>query len=167
MEGFTRAADRLSTALAVCAAAMVLLAVLIVTYMIVARLLGASNYWEVELSIFLSVAAIFLASPYCLRTKGHVAVDLLGHILPAGTRRALRIFLGLIGLAVCIYLTVMGAEKFWEVFHTGERSNSLWKPYMWPLYLSVPVGLGLTAVQYVVELIAPDRPQPDIEQAPL
>jgi TRAP-type C4-dicarboxylate transport system permease small subunit len=35
---------------------------------------------------------------------------------------------------------------------TGETSESLWRPVRWPLYLTMPVGLALTALQYLAEL---------------
>ena len=167
MREFVRAVDRLSTALAVVAAAFVLAAVLIVTYMIVVRLLGASNYWEIELSIYLSVGAIFLASPYALRTGGHVSVDLLPKLLPQAARPVLMTALRLVGLAVCVYLAWVSGERFLESFHTGERSNSLWKPLVWPLHLTMPVGLAMTALQFVVEILAPHRARDDAALTPL
>lgn len=164
---FARAVDRLSTALAVVGAGFVLAAVLVVTYMIVARLLGASNYWEIELSIYLSVGAIFLASPYALRTGGHVSVDLLPKLLPPAARPYLMTLLRLIGFAVCLYLAWVSGERFWESFHTGERSNSLWKPLVWPLHLTMPVGMAMTALQFVVEILAPNRARDMEALAPL
>ncbi|MGE0154852.1 MAG: TRAP transporter small permease subunit [Reyranellaceae bacterium] len=152
MDLFIRFVDRLADILAIVAGAMVFLAVLIVTYMVAVRLSGQSNYWELEASIYLSIGAIFLASPYCLRTGGHVGVDMLPALMGPRLRRSWRLTLKLVGLAVCLYLAWVGAEYTLEAYVSGERGHSLWKPLVWPLHLAVPVGMALTALQYVAEI---------------
>lgn len=153
MRGFVRVVDSLSTALAIAASALLSAAVLIVTYMVVNRSLGGSSYWEIEFSIYLMVAAVFLGSPYCLATKGHVGVDLLGTVLPKRAAKGTAIVAAVIGLATCFYLAWIGFGLTLEAFHSGERSQSLWRPVRWPLYATMPAGLGLTVLQYVAELI--------------
>jgi TRAP-type C4-dicarboxylate transport system permease small subunit len=152
MQNFIRVIDRLADILAIVAGAMVLLAVLIVTYMVAIRMSGASNYWEIEASIYLSIGAIFLASPYCLRTGGHVGVDMLPALMGPRLRHFWRLTLKLIGLAVCLYLAWVGMQITHEAYVTGERGHSLWKPLIWPLNLAMPVGMALTALQYIAEI---------------
>jgi len=36
-----------------------------------------------------------------------------------------------------------------ESFAKGERTESMWGPLKWPLYAMMPLGFGLTALQYV------------------
>ncbi len=117
------------------------------------RALGNSTWWEIEFSVYMMVASLFLASPYCLATHGHVGVDLLSHYLPRRFNRPLAIAVGLIGLAVCVYLAWAGAELTLHAYVRGERTESTWAPPKWPLYLAMPVGLGLTALQYVADLL--------------
>jgi TRAP-type C4-dicarboxylate transport system permease small subunit len=151
--GFVRAVDRLSDALAVLASLLLIVAALVITYSIVYRALGHSTWWELEFSVYLMVTALFLASPYTLKTKGHVAVDLLAHYLPARTRYALALTVAVIGMLVCAYLAWVGGWLTYESFVRGERSESTWRPLKWPLYATMPIGLGLTAVQYVAEIL--------------
>ena len=153
MRGFVGIVDRLAVACAVAASVMLFAAVLIVTWMVTYRALGHSTYWELESAVYLMVAAVFLVSPYCLKTQGHVAVDLLGHYLPDSVRRQADFLVGVVGLAVCVYLAYVGADLTWRSFHEGEHTGSLWNPPKWPLFLTMPVGLGLTALQYVAELL--------------
>ncbi len=82
LPAFVRAVYRLSTACAALAAAMLLAAALVICWSIAYRAMGASTYWEIEFSVYLMVGSLFLASPYCLATQGHVGVDLLSHYLP-------------------------------------------------------------------------------------
>jgi TRAP-type C4-dicarboxylate transport system permease small subunit len=151
--GFIRAVDRLSTACAVLAAVLLALAALAICWNVLHRALGASTYWQIEFAVYMMVAALFLGSPFCLRTHGHVAVDLLQQWLPPAGRRHLRTLIIFMGLAVCVYLTVAGGWLTLETFAKGERSGSTWAPPKWPLYLTLPVGLGLTALQYVADLL--------------
>ena len=153
LPAFVRAVFRLSTACAAVAALMLLAAALVITWSIVYRALGNSTWWEIEFSVYMMVASLFLASPYCLATQGHVGVDLLSHYLPKRLARPLAIAVGLLGLAVCVYLAWAGAELTLHALARGERTESAWAPLKWPLYLAMPVGLGLTALQYVADLL--------------
>jgi TRAP-type C4-dicarboxylate transport system permease small subunit len=153
LPAFVRAVFRLSTACAVVAALMLLAAALVITWSVVYRAMGASTYWEIEFSVYMMVASLFLASPYCLATQGHVGVDLLSHFLPRRLARPVAIVVGLVGLAVCVYLAYAGADMTLHAFARGERTESAWAPPKWPLFLAMPVGLGLTALQYVADLL--------------
>jgi TRAP-type C4-dicarboxylate transport system permease small subunit len=159
MQSFVRAVDRLGTACAVIASVMLALAALVITWNVIYRATGASTYWEIEFSVFMMVASLFLASPYCLRTQGHVGVDLLSHYLPARYARPVMAAVAVIGLLVCLYLAVAGGILTVESFEKGETTESTWAPYKWPLFLTMPVGLALTALQYVAELVRMNLPE--------
>ena len=152
LPAFVRAVFRLSVACAAVAAVMLALAAIVITWSVIYRAMGASTYWEIEFAVYMMVAAIFLASPYCLATRGHVGVDLLSHYLPQRAARTMGIAIGLVGLAMCIYLAYIGAELTLDAFDRGDRTESSWAPLKWPLFLTMPVGLGLTALQYIADL---------------
>lgn len=153
LPAFVRAVFRLSVACAAVAAVMLALAAIVITWSVIYRAMGASTYWEIEFAVYMMVAAIFLASPYCLATRGHVGVDLLSHYLPQRAARTMGIAIGLVGLAMCIYLAYIGAELTLDAFDRGDRTESSWAPLKWPLFLTMPVGLGLTALQYIADLV--------------
>jgi len=159
MRAFVRAIDRLGDLLAVVAAVLLAAASVVITWSVIYRALGNSTFWEIEFSVYMMVASLFLASPYTLRTNGHVGVDLLSHYLPQRHRRRLATIVAIVGMLVCLYLAVLGGELAWESFLRGERSESTWAPRKWPLYLTMPVGLGLTALQYLVELMRSPAPE--------
>jgi TRAP-type C4-dicarboxylate transport system permease small subunit len=161
MPAFVRWVDRLSTWCAAIAAVMLAAAAIVITWSVIYRAMGASTYWEIEFSVYMMVASLFMASPYCLGTNGHVGVDLLSHYLPARAARRLALVVALIGLGVCVYLAIAGGILTIDSFAKGESTESTWAPAKWPLFLAMPVGLGLTALQYVAELIRPwsDRPR--------
>ena len=150
---FVSRVDALSTACAVIAAACLAAAMLIVVWMVIWRATGHSTYWEIELATYLIVASVLVGSPYCLKTKGHIGVDLLSHLLSPGKQRILARTLALLGLMVCLYLAWVGLGLTLEALHKGERSGSSWNVLRWPFFALMPIGLGLTAVQYVAEML--------------
>jgi len=158
VRGFVRLMDAIAVAAAIIASALLFLASLIVTWMVIYRALGHSTYWELESAVYLMVAAVFLGSPYCLKTRGHVGADLLGYFAPDALRRPVHFAIAVIGLLVCAYLAWIGGELTWRSLAEGERTGSLWNPPKWPLYITMPIGLGLTALQYVAELFRKQEP---------
>lgn len=159
MRPFVRAVDRLSDTLAVVAAVLLVAASIVITWSVVYRALGNSTFWEIEFSVYMMVASLFLASPYTLKSGGHVGVDLLSHYLPQRWRTKLAVGVAIVGLLVCLYLAVLGGELTWESMLRGERTESTWAPYKWPLFLMMPLGLGLTALQYLAELLRSPEPE--------
>jgi TRAP-type C4-dicarboxylate transport system permease small subunit len=145
--------DRVSVACAAIASVMLGAAALVITWNVIYRAMGASTYWEIEFSVFMMVGALFLASPYCLMTNGHVAVDLLSHYLPRRAAHGLSVAVAIVGLAICVYLAFAGAELTIDSFSKGEHTESTWAPAKWPLFLSMPIGMGLTALQYLADLM--------------
>ena len=150
--GWVRAVDGLAVVCAILASVLLTVAAGVITVMVIDRAIGASAYWQIEFSVYLMVAAVFLGSPYTLRTRGHVNVDLLDTMLPPPLRKGVRLVVGLVGLAVCVYLAWVGWTLFHDAWESGDTSESMWAAPLWPLYLTMPVGLGLTALQYLAEL---------------
>jgi len=152
--------SRVCDALAVCAAALLTVAMLVIIWMVIYRTLGYSTSWELELAVFLMVCGLFLASPYTLKTQGHVGVDLLTTYLPSSWARPLNLCVMVVGLGVTLFLTYLCAEFTIDSFLKGERTESVWAPMKWPLYATMPIGLGLTAAQYVAQIAEFFNPPP-------
>lgn len=155
MRTFIRFVDRLSDACAVLASIMLVAATLIVCWMVLYRALGNSTWWEIEAATYLIVGTVLIGSPYCLKTRGHIGVDLASEWLPPRGKRVLARVLALLGFAVCVYLAWEGLQLTLEAFHKNEGSGSLWNPPRWPFFATMPIGLGLTALQYVADFLRP------------
>lgn len=152
MSSFIRRMDQLSDALAAVAACFLAVATLVICWMVAYRTMGYSTSWELELGIFLMVCALFLGSPYTLKTKGHVGVDLMASMLPEVYARRLQLMVLLIGLGVVLFLAWLGLEFTLHAFEKGERTESVWAPVKWPLFATMPIGFGITALQYIAEI---------------
>lgn len=150
---FVRAVDRLSVACAVLAAAFLAAAMLVVVWMVIWRASGHSTYWEIELATYMIVASVLIGSPYCLMTRGHIGVDLVSHLLSPRNRLVLERVLAVLGFAVCLYLAWQGLQLTIHSFRIHETSGTSWDPPRWPFFALMPLGLGLTALQYVAEIL--------------
>lgn len=161
MERFARLVDGAGTVMAGAAALCLLGAILSVSWMVFWRAIGGVNSWELETSIYLAVAAVFLASPFTLRTNGHIGMELLDATLSDGARRRLALVGNLLGLVVCAYLAYVGLELTLRAYTSGEKVLGVWTPYLWPKYATMPLGLGVTALQYAVAIARLRQPGPD------
>lgn len=149
MDYFDRWVTRASTVMVVISAIMLLMAMLIITVMVVERNIGLQNSWELEISIELMVASVFLASPYTLVAGGHVKMDLLESILPEWIKHKLALVAKVAGCLICLYLGWSGWEMTIHAINTGERELGVWQPLAWPKYAAVSLGMFMTAVQYI------------------
>src|SRR5258706_11757121 len=132
---------------------------LIVVWMVIWRATGHSTFWEIELATYLIVATVLIGSPYTLMTGGHIGVDLLGHYLGPRPRKILARIIAVLGFMVCVYLAWKGLELTLDALHKNEHSGSAWNPLRWPFFALMPVGLALTALQYIAEMLR-DAPPP-------
>ena len=136
------------------AAAMIVTAALVVCQMVFLRYaLGESTIWQTEFVSYILIAAVFLGSPYVLILRGHVSIGLLPLYLSHKPRMALAWFTMLVSFAFCLLMAWLGGQLAREAHAGGWRSESVWEPRLWLPYLSIPLGMGLLALQYVVEML--------------
>lgn len=151
--GFAGFARALSFAALWVACTMLAAGILVLNHMIVIRLLGDAVVWHLEMSIYLTIGAFFLATPYTVLSKGDVAIDLLSAILSARNAEWLRVAALLVMLLTAGYLVWSGLGRTLEAMHSNLRSTSLWGPLLWPVYAAMPLGLALACLQMVAELL--------------
>lgn len=147
-------ADAISRTMAVVACAMIVAVILVLNHMIVIRLLGEPVVWHLELSIYLTIAAFFLGTPYAVLARADVAIDLLSAGLSPRNAARLRAAVLLVMLATGAYLVWSGLGRALEAMHSNLRSTSLWGPLLWPVYAVMPLGLALACLQMTAELAA-------------
>lgn len=151
--GLRAAVAALSDLCGVLAAAMILTSVFITCQMIFVRfVLGQSTIWQTEAVIYLSIAATLVGLPYVQRLRGHVAVDLLSHLLPRRLRQALAVATLALSAALAGVMAVHGFEMFHVAWSRGWRSDSVWGPPLWIPYAALPVGFGVYLLQLAADL---------------
>jgi TRAP-type C4-dicarboxylate transport system permease small subunit len=153
LDRFTRAVRLVSTFCGYFAAGLVALAVVVVCHMVFVRyVLNQSTIWQTDLITYCITAATFIGSPYVLMTRGHVNVNVLPLHLPPLARFRLALVAGLMSMAFCAVMAVM-TFLFWkEAWDKNWVSDTMWRARLWIPYASMPIGLGLLTLQYVVDI---------------
>jgi len=97
-----------------------------------------------------------LAAPWLARVKGHVFIDAVTQLLSAEVRRFTSKFAYLVVLAGCITITYFSAELTIEAY-VGEYLDDRGADFIqWTLYLPMPIGFGLVAVEFLRYLLGFD-----------
>jgi TRAP-type C4-dicarboxylate transport system permease small subunit len=154
MDRIIRTITLLSQACGIFAAGLIGAAVLVVCHMVFVRYaLNHNTIWQTDFTIYSLIAATFIGSPYVLLTRGHVNVDVLPHYLGERARYWLALVSALMALAFCAVMTVLTFQFWHEAWTERWVSDTMWRARLWIPYSSMPVGLGLLSLQYVIELI--------------
>jgi len=152
---FLRAVGWLSTFCGIIAALLIVGAIGLTCQMLYVRFwLGESTIWQTETVTFMMVGATLIGLPYVQRLRGHVNVDLIPLMLPLGLRKWLAIFVLAASIAVIGMMVWYGYEMFHVAYERNWTTDSVWGPKLWPIYLTVPVGLALLMLQLAADLFA-------------
>lgn len=155
MERFAALIRLLSRISGVFATLLIILSIIVVCQMIFQRVvLGQSTIWQTEFVTFALIAATFVGAPYVLLTRGHVNVDLVPLMLGHRARVAAALLSSVLALVFCIIVLYQSVFWWHEAFVTDRLTSSMWRARVWIPYLSIPVGMGLISLQYVVDIWA-------------
>jgi TRAP-type C4-dicarboxylate transport system permease small subunit len=155
MDHFIRAVTRISQLCGIIAAGLIAAAVLVVCHMVFVRyVLNHNTIWQTDFTIYSLIAATFIGSPYVLLTRGHVNVDVLPHYLRGRPRYWLALFSALMSFAFCLVMAVLTFQFWHEAWTERWVSDTMWRARLWIPYSSMPIGLGLLCLQYVVDIIS-------------
>jgi TRAP-type C4-dicarboxylate transport system permease small subunit len=155
LDRLARGVRAISTACGLAAAGFLALAVIVVCHMVFVRyVLNQSTIWQTDLITYCVIAATFIGSPYVLMTRGHVNVNVLPMHLPSRPRFVLALLASGMSIAFCAVMTVL-TFLFWkEAWDNRWVSDTMWRARLWIPYSSMPIGLGLLTLQYVVDILA-------------
>lgn len=113
----------------------------------------SSNAWiEIQWHLF---AVVFLGcAGYVLLVDEHVRVDALSRRWSPRTRAWIdAAALALVALPMTLLFVVLGWSQFETAWRNGESSFNAGGLVVWPIYLCIPLGMGLLGLQALSELI--------------
>jgi TRAP-type C4-dicarboxylate transport system permease small subunit len=155
MNTFIKAVTFASRTVGVVGALLIGVAVLVICDMVIERyIFNLTTIWQIDVVTYCIVGATFISSPYVLMTRGHVNVDILPLHFGPTARFWLSMITSLIALAFCIAIFILCTAYWYEAYTELWRSNTVWRARLWIPYLSMPVGLGLLILQYLVDVIS-------------
>ena len=111
------------------------------------------SLWTLESAQFAMVAYYMLGGAYSIQLGSNVRMDLF---YSSWSPRKKAWFDSFSVLSLIFFLGVLlygGIESTQYSLQYGERSYSSWRPYMWPIKITMCVGILLMLLQSTCELI--------------
>ena len=97
-----------------------------------------------------------LAAPWLARIKGHVFIDAVTQLLPRAARDVLARISYCVVIVGCCAMTFYSVQLLFEAIGNealDDRGADFW---LWSLYLPMPFGFGLVAVEFLRFLFGVD-----------
>jgi C4-dicarboxylate transporter DctQ subunit len=110
--------------------------------------------WIEELCLFGLVWMIFLGLALGLEGGRHIGMRMVLTRMPARSQPAAKLTINLAGLLFSAYLAKIGVDITIFVKNSGQVSPTLDISMSW-LYVVMPVGFGLLALRYLLEIVTP------------
>jgi TRAP-type mannitol/chloroaromatic compound transport system permease small subunit len=112
----------------------------------------ASNAW-LEMQWYLFAAIFMLGAGYVFLHDQHVRIDVLAARLP----RKAQVWIDVVGITIfliplCLFIVWSSWPPVARAIETWEVSSSPGGLLRWPLYILVPIGFSLLALQSLSEL---------------
>lgn len=120
--------------------------------------------WSSELAQLVFGIYGILAGGFLLAERGHVNVDIIyGRFSPQRKARidiaTSFLFFLFVGILLWQSIDLFLDSIDWPQMrpHRIERSNSVWKPALWPVKIFIPIAASLLLAQGIVRLVADVR----------
>jgi TRAP-type C4-dicarboxylate transport system permease small subunit len=127
----------------------------VLTYSVVVRyFLKFSTDWQDEMSVFLIVGAVFMSAAAIQAQRGHIGIEAIVGLLPAGVNRARVLLVDIASLAFCAYFAWKSVTLLHEALVDDYHSSSTWGPPLWIPYSLMTVGMILLSVQLLLQVFA-------------
>ena len=149
----------LSTAIVAIACAGMAAITLIICLQVIRRyIFGTSFAWAEELSLYIEVYVIFLASGYALGTGQHICMDLVVSKVPYPVAIVMNKLSALVCLAFSLAITYYC--YLFMMAETGQKMAAL-PGYKWMVYLAMVIGGALMVLYSVANFLRKPEPKKD------
>lgn len=150
---FTGVVQRLNVFLGYVAALLIVASTIAISFEVVSRYVFRRPHdWNLELNIFILVAATFLAAAHTQMKRGHVGIEVLDELLPVRWNRWRRLLSDILSLLFCAFITVYIWKYFYQAWEGGWTTSSTWAPKEWIPYSFMGVGMTSLCLQFVVQI---------------
>ena len=156
MDAFCRFADRLSGAVGVLAAWLVVPLILALCWEVFARyVMNAPTIWAFEIGYLLTGSSWLLGMAYALSRDVHIRVDVLTARMSDRAKALVDVAIyALIVLPFITWLIFALQGRVVQAIRSGERSGqSAWNPPLWPFRAIILAAFVLLAIQVLAQLL--------------
>jgi TRAP-type C4-dicarboxylate transport system permease small subunit len=124
----------------------------VLTYSVLTRyFLKSSTDWQDEASVFMLVGATFMTAAYVQSLRGHVGIEALATLLPAGVNRVRLVLVDLVSALFCSFYSWKSWALFHEAWTEGQTTSSSFAPPLWIPYSLMATGMSLLALQLFLQ----------------
>jgi TRAP-type mannitol/chloroaromatic compound transport system permease small subunit len=111
------------------------------------------SLWTLEIAQFAMVAYYILGGPYSIQLGSNVRMDLFYAEWSDKRKAQVDAFTVLFLIFYLGVLLYGGIDSTTYSFQYSERSPTAWRPYLWPIKVTMCVGIFLMLLQAVSELL--------------
>lgn len=115
-------------------------------------ILNSSLAWSEELARFCFIWLVYIGISYGVKKQRHIKVDVVLILLKDKMKTVLSIAANIIFLAFALYVIIYGYGIAEQILSWDQRSPAMNFP-MGFVYMATPVGMSLTAIRIVQQLI--------------
>jgi TRAP-type mannitol/chloroaromatic compound transport system permease small subunit len=111
------------------------------------------SLWTLEMAQFVMVGYYILGGPYAMQMGSSVRMDLFYAEL-SPRKKAWTDSITVLFLLIYLFILLWGGieSTMYSFKYGGERSPTAWRPYMWPVKVTMCIGIFLMLLQAVSEL---------------
>jgi TRAP-type mannitol/chloroaromatic compound transport system permease small subunit len=140
--------DNISRSTGFFACTLILFMLIVILYEVVMRyVFNLSQIWAYETSQFTFATIVGLGGAYTLLTQAHVRMDIIYSRLSPKARAIMNIVTFVFFLIYIGMLIWKGWAVAFNSFTIGERTESVWRPLVWPVKMMIPLGAFLVLLQ--------------------
>lgn len=126
--------------------------VAVIFVQVVMRQLNSSLSWSEELARFCFIWLIYLGISYGVKKQRHIKVDVVLVMLNNKGKVILNIISNVLFVVFSIFVIYYGYDIASKLLAFGQKSPALQIP-MGLVYMATPVGMGLTLIRLIQNLI--------------
>lgn len=149
MSALLRLVDRLVAVMALLGGVYLVVIMVGIVFQATARSLGYSG--SSHIFTFTEFGLLYIAmlgSPWLVRLRGHVYIEIVTAAAPERWRIRLSRTVALLCVVVCLVLTWYAGEATWKAYVRGDADMRSIDMPRWLLLISIPLCFGLMAVQF-------------------
>lgn len=131
---------------------LIITSLLVFVQVILRKGFNYSISWSEEVSRMMIAWFIFIGSSMAVKENAHVSMDVLASILTGRVKIVIEIMVNIVNIIFCIVMINAGIGMIKSAIEIGSMATSVRIPLYIP-YASVPVGISLMLLRYIVILI--------------
>lgn len=142
--------DLFVDALAAIAGVLLVLTTVAVVFDVAMRYFAGQSFaWVFELTEYVLLYVPCLGMAWLARRNGHIAIDVVTSKLPDRLRHRQQVAMSLVVAVICAFICYWGFVTAYDFYLRDIQSEKVLSIPMWAIMGCIPIGFGLTAIEYV------------------